>query len=53
VGKPVNGLHHHCDGTSTNRIKIKNPAYTQMTARHERFERRLGFAPRTPMLRVP
>jgi ATP-dependent DNA ligase len=41
VAKPANGR-YHADGTSTNWIKIKNPAYTQMTARHEMFERREG-----------
>ena len=34
-------------------VKIKNPAYTQMTARHELFERRTGSRKRRPMLRVP
>ena len=44
---------YHADGTSTNWCKIKNPAYTQMTARHELFERRTGLRKRRPMLRVP
>ena len=39
MGKLANGR-YHADGTSTNWIKIKNPAYTQMTARHELFELR-------------
>ena len=37
VAKPANGR-YHSDGTSINWIKIKNSAYTQMTARHELFE---------------
>jgi ATP-dependent DNA ligase len=52
VGKLASGR-YHADGTSTNWIKIKNPAYTQMTARHELFERRAGLRRRRPMLRVP
>jgi bifunctional non-homologous end joining protein LigD len=53
VAKVVNGR-YHCDGTSTSWIKIKNPGYTQLTARHELFEaRRAGRrAKRTPMLRL-
>src|SRR4051812_45409295 len=39
VGKLASGR-YHADGTSTSWIKIKNTAYTQMTARHELFERR-------------
>jgi ATP-dependent DNA ligase len=39
VAKPANGR-YHADGASTNWIKIKNPTYTQMTARHELFESR-------------
>jgi ATP-dependent DNA ligase len=41
LAKPVNGR-YHSDGTSTNWMKIKNPGYTQMTARHELFEPRTG-----------
>jgi bifunctional non-homologous end joining protein LigD len=41
VAKPANGR-YHADGASTNWIKIKNPTYTQMTARHELFESRGG-----------
>ena len=52
VGKLASGR-YHADGTSTNWCKIKNPAYTQMTARHELFERRTGSRKRRPMLRVP
>jgi ATP-dependent DNA ligase len=52
VGKLPNGR-YHADGTSTNWCKIKNPGYTQMTARHELFERRTGSSKRRPMLRVP
>jgi hypothetical protein len=53
VAKPANGR-HYSDGTSTNWIKIKNPGYTQMTARHELFERRNNArAKRVPVLRVP
>jgi ATP-dependent DNA ligase len=52
VGKLASGR-YHADGTSTNWIKIKNPAYTQMTARHELFERRAGLRQRRPRLRVP
>jgi ATP-dependent DNA ligase len=44
---------YHADGTSTNWCKIKNPGYTQMTARHELFERRGGSRVRRPTLRVP
>ena len=43
MGKLASGR-YHADGTSTNWCKIKNPAYTQMTARHELFERRTEFA---------
>src|SRR5215211_2857788 len=52
VGKLASGR-HHADGTRTNWFKIKNPAYTQVTARHELFERRAGSRKRGPMLRVP
>ena len=52
VGKLASGR-YHADGTSTNWCKIKNPGYTQMTARHELFERRTGPRKRRPMLRVP
>jgi ATP-dependent DNA ligase len=52
VGKLASGR-YHADGTSTNWFKIKNPAYTQMTARHELFERRTGSRKRRPLLRVP
>ncbi len=52
VGKLANGR-YHADGTSTNWIKIKNPGYTQMTARHELLEHRTGSRKRRPMLRVP
>jgi ATP-dependent DNA ligase len=41
VAKPANGR-YHSDGTNTNWVKIKNPCYTQMTARHELFESRRG-----------
>jgi ATP-dependent DNA ligase len=41
VGKLAGGR-YHADGTSTNWCKIKNRGYTQMTARHERFESRRG-----------
>ena len=41
VPKPANGR-YLSDSASTNWIKIKNPAYTQMTARHELFESRRG-----------
>jgi bifunctional non-homologous end joining protein LigD len=41
VGKLASGR-YHADGTSTNWIKIKNPGYTQMTARHELFASRRG-----------
>jgi bifunctional non-homologous end joining protein LigD len=37
AAKPAIGR-YHSDGTSTNWIKIKNPGYTQMTARHELFD---------------
>jgi hypothetical protein len=40
VAKPSNGRYHR-DGTST-WLKIKNPAYTQMTARHDLFQSRTG-----------
>ncbi len=39
VGKLASGR-YHADGTSTNWCKIKYPAYTQITARHELFEPR-------------
>jgi ATP-dependent DNA ligase len=52
VGKLARGR-YHADGTSTSWFKIKNPAYTQMTVRHELFERRTGSRKRRPMLRVP
>jgi ATP-dependent DNA ligase len=52
VGKLASGR-YHADGTSTNWIRIKNSAYTQMTARHELFERRASSRKRRPMLRVP
>ena len=52
VGKLASGR-YHADGTSTNWCKIKNPAYTQMTARHELFERRTGSRKCRPMLRGP
>ena len=51
VAKLASGR-YHADGTSTNWCKIKNPGYTQMTARHELFERRTGSSKRRPMLRV-
>ena len=52
VAKPANGR-YHADGTSTNWIKIKNPGYTQMTARHELFECQRGKRrKRAPVLRV-
>jgi bifunctional non-homologous end joining protein LigD len=47
VGKFAGGR-YHSDGTSTSWFKIRHPAYMQMTARHELFERK-----RRPMLRVP
>jgi ATP-dependent DNA ligase len=51
VGKLTSGR-YHADGTSTNWIKIKNPGYTQMIARHELFERRTKRrASRGPVLR--
>jgi hypothetical protein len=49
VAKPVNGR-YHSGGTGTNSIKIKNAGYTQMTARHELFERRTGSRRRRPMV---
>jgi ATP-dependent DNA ligase len=52
MGKLASGR-YHADGASTNWCKIKNLAYTQMTARHELFERRTGSRKRGPMLRVP
>jgi ATP-dependent DNA ligase len=52
VAKLADGR-YHADGTSTSWCKIKNPAYTQMTARHELFERRTGSRKRRLMLRVP
>jgi ATP-dependent DNA ligase len=51
VGKLASGR-YHADGTSTNWCKIKNPAYTQMTARHELFNR-AGPRKRNPRLCVP
>ena len=51
MGKLASGR-YHADGTSTHWCKIKNPAYTQMTARHELFERRTRSRKRRPMLRV-
>jgi ATP-dependent DNA ligase len=45
VGKLASGR-YYADGTRTNWCKIKNPGYTQMTARHELFE-----APAGTMLR--
>jgi ATP-dependent DNA ligase len=51
VGKLANGR-YRADGTSTNWCKIKNPAYSQMTARHELFERKIKRRKRIPMLRV-
>jgi bifunctional non-homologous end joining protein LigD len=47
VGKFAGGR-YHSDGTSTSWFKIRHPAYMQMTARHEPFERK-----RRPMLRAP
>jgi ATP-dependent DNA ligase len=52
VGKLASGR-SHADGTSTNWCKIKNLAYTQMTARRELFERRTGSRKQAPLLRVP
>ena len=52
VGKFASGR-YHADGTSTHWLKIKNPSYSQMTARHELFERRAGSRKHRPMLRVP
>ncbi len=52
MGKLASGR-YHADGSSTNWCKIKNPAYTQMTARHELFERRTESRKRRLMLRVP
>jgi hypothetical protein len=52
VGKLASGR-YHADGASTNWVKIKNAVYTQMTRRHELFERRAGSHKRRPMLRVP
>jgi bifunctional non-homologous end joining protein LigD len=51
VGKLASGR-YHADGTSTNWIKIGIPGYTQMTARHELFERRTGSRKHCLMLRV-
>ena len=45
MAKPANGR-YHSDAIGTNWLKIKNPAYTQMTARHALFESR-GRAKRT------
>jgi ATP-dependent DNA ligase len=50
VGKLASGQ-YHAGGTSTNWVKMKNPAYTQMTARHELFDRS-GSHKRRPMLRL-
>jgi ATP-dependent DNA ligase len=52
VGKLASGR-YHADGRSTKWCKVKNPGYTQMTARHELFERSTGSRKRRPMLRVP
>jgi hypothetical protein len=52
VGKLASGR-CHADGVTTNWCKIKNPQYTQMTARHELFERRIGSRKRRLTLRVP
>jgi ATP-dependent DNA ligase len=52
VGKLASGR-CHADGATTNWCKIKNPQYTQMTARHELFERRIGSRKRRLTLRVP
>jgi hypothetical protein len=53
VAKPSNGR-YHADGRSTNWIKIKNAGYTQMTGRHELFDRHpVTRAKRGPVLRVP
>jgi ATP-dependent DNA ligase len=52
VGK-LASCRYHADGTSTSWFKIKNPGYTQMTARHELFERRTVSRRRRTMLRVP
>ena len=41
VAKPANGR-YHSDAIRANWLKIKNPAYTHMTARHELFESRRG-----------
>jgi bifunctional non-homologous end joining protein LigD len=51
VAKAANGR-YHCDGTSTSWIKIKNPAYTQMTARDELFQAR-QTVPRHRRKRAP
>jgi len=50
VAKLASGR-YHADGTS-NWCKIKNSSYTQMTARHELFERRRTNRKRAPVLRV-
>jgi ATP-dependent DNA ligase len=52
VAKLASGR-YHADGTSTSWLRIKNFAYTQMTTRHELFDRRAGSRKRRPMLRVP
>jgi hypothetical protein len=39
VGKWAQGT-YGTDGRGTSRLKIKNPHYSQMRARHELFERR-------------
>ena len=51
VGKLASGR-YHAGGTSTNWIKIKNSGYTQMTARHELFERRASGRKRAAVLRL-
>jgi ATP-dependent DNA ligase len=39
AAKPANGR-YHSDGPVTKWLKIKTPAYSQMTARHELLARR-------------
>jgi ATP-dependent DNA ligase len=51
VGKLASGR-YQADGRRTNWCKIKDPAYTQMIARHELLECRTGSRKRRPMLRV-
>ena len=52
VAKLASGR-YHADGTSTNWCKINNPGDTQLTARHELFERKIKQrCKRIPMLRV-